>query len=88
MLSPVANQITAAHALQGGTQQFPVFRIVVTQKRFMRAPNHATSGRFHHFRIIRHFVQRIFAGVVHGGRHRHRGWHKGLYLIQLKIIFL
>ena len=67
-----ADQVGAAHALEGLAQQRPVVRVMVAQECLVQTPLPQVLGHDHFRAGPRHLVQRILAGMPHGRRGRHR----------------
>src|SRR3972149_6986207 len=82
------DEIGAAHAPQRGVQHRPVVGVVVTQEGLVQPALLQTLGDVHRLAAPAHLAQRILAGVVHGGRGRHRARQERLHLIGAKTVLL
>jgi hypothetical protein len=82
----VADQIPASHLLQGFSQQWPVFWVVIPQERFMQAALTEFSYGAERFAVSSDRLQRIASGVIHGGCGCHRRGIERLHLIGPKAV--
>ncbi len=59
---------------------------MVTQEGFVQTTTFLSFHNIDIFGITRHFGQRVFTGVIHGGGGGHWRWIEGLYLIGTETI--
>jgi hypothetical protein len=85
----VADQIGAAHGLQRLAQQRPVVRVVVAQEGLVQAAAALAAHQVHPFGAVAVMpLQRVDAGVVHGGGEWPWAWVEGLHLVGAEAVAL
>ena len=87
-LFAVPDQVATPHVDQRVVDDLPVVRVVVAQQRLVQFSSITVAHHVHLFRAAGEALQRVAAGVPHGGGHRHRRRGEGLHLVEAEVVLL